>query len=93
MRTLRHSAIRLALDVIARSGVGRLAAPLARGRGVILTLHRVTDAPPARAPENAGLAITPGFLDRVLLRLLALGYDLIPLDEVPAGLLRLHQSR
>lgn len=83
---LRYRAIRLMLAGIAASGLDRTLAPRFGGRGVILTLHHVRPDSPARFPENAGLGITPAFLDRALGLLRARGYDLVPLAEVPARL-------
>lgn len=86
MESLRYAAIRLVLHAISASGLDRLAAPLARGRGCILTFHRVTRAAPPRFPEYAGLNITPDFLDAVIRELRALGYEIAPLAEVPQRL-------
>jgi peptidoglycan/xylan/chitin deacetylase (PgdA/CDA1 family) len=71
---------------MAASGLDRLAAPFLAGRGVILTLHHVMPVAPAHFPENAGLAITPDFLDRVLRLLARLDYAIIPLDALPSRL-------
>jgi peptidoglycan/xylan/chitin deacetylase (PgdA/CDA1 family) len=68
---------------MAITGLDRLAAPFTAGKGVILTLHHVTPVAPAHFPENAGLAITPDFLDRTLGLLARLGYAIVPLDAVP----------
>lgn len=86
MQALRYAAIRFILHAISASGLDRLAAPLTRGRGCILTFHRVSNAPPPRLPENAGLTITPQFLAAVIEELRRLGHDIIPLAEVPARL-------
>ncbi len=84
--SMRHILIRTALATLAFSGADRWLAPRFRGRGVILTLHHVTPDPIARMAENAGLAITPAFLDSVLGLLRELGYAIIPLADVPAQL-------
>lgn len=82
----RYQLIRLALSAITRSGLDRLLAPSCRGAGVILTFHHVRPEPFSIFPENAGLSITPEFLDRAIRLLGALGYDIIPLGEVAARL-------
>lgn len=84
--SMRHALIRTALSTIALTGADRWLAPRCRGRGVILTFHHVAPEPVARMPENAGLSITPDFLDRVLRLLAELGYAVVPLAEVPARL-------
>jgi peptidoglycan/xylan/chitin deacetylase (PgdA/CDA1 family) len=78
---LRHRAFDLAFRAMALSGADRWAAPLARGRGVIFTLHRV------RLPEaddfqpNRILEISPQFLDAALTHIRASGIDLVDMDE------------
>ncbi|MGJ3264531.1 MAG: polysaccharide deacetylase family protein [Salinarimonas sp.] len=61
-------------------------ARFARGRGVILTFHHVRPAPAEGFAPNRLLEITPGFLETVLDTLDALGFDVVPLDDVPARL-------
>ncbi|WP_372425611.1 polysaccharide deacetylase family protein [Salinarimonas chemoclinalis] len=61
-------------------------ARFARGRGVILTFHHVRPPPPAGFAPNRLLEITPAFLGTVLDTLDALGFDIVPLGEVPARL-------
>ena len=59
-----------------------------RGYGVVLTLHRVRPwrpKTPGYAP-NALLEITPDFLDRALAKVVALGFEIVALDEVPRRL-------
>ena len=67
----RRLAISLGLSALSAVGLHRLAPSALRGRGVILTLHRVRPFAPALpgfAP-NALLEITPEFLDAALKRL------------------------
>ncbi|WP_298952180.1 polysaccharide deacetylase family protein [uncultured Methylobacterium sp.] len=81
----RHHLFQTGFAAIAASGADRWLAPVARGRGVILTFHRVTpEAPPpgAYAP-NRLLSITPDFLDRTLQCLAERGFEVIGLDAVP----------
>lgn len=61
-------------------------ARFARGRGVILTFHHVRPAPADGFAPNRLLEITPAFLEEVLATLDALGFVIVPLDEVPARL-------
>lgn len=84
--TIRYATIRLALDGIAALGLDRLSASRFRGRGVILTFHHV--APPGSflLDENAGLSISPAFLETTILTLRELGYQIIPQGEIAACL-------
>ncbi|MGP9819877.1 polysaccharide deacetylase family protein [Salinarimonas sp. NSM] len=61
-------------------------ARFARGRGVILTFHHVRPSPPEGFSPNRLLEITPEFLGTVLDTLDALGFEIVPLDEVPSRL-------
>lgn len=83
---MRHALIRTILSTIAFSGADRALAPRYRGRGAILTFHHVSPDPVAQRPENAGLAITPQFLDATLHLVKRLGYRIVPLAELPAHL-------
>jgi peptidoglycan/xylan/chitin deacetylase (PgdA/CDA1 family) len=84
----RHQLFAAGLWAIFATRADRWLGPVARGRGVILMLHHVRPAAfPAFAP-NRLLEITPEFLDLALRTVRANGYDLLPLDEVPARLAR-----
>jgi peptidoglycan/xylan/chitin deacetylase (PgdA/CDA1 family) len=78
---MRHRAFDLAFRAMTLTGADRWAAPLARGRGVILTLHRVCPANDDRFQPNRILEITPGFLDQALAHIRALDIDLVTMDE------------
>jgi peptidoglycan/xylan/chitin deacetylase (PgdA/CDA1 family) len=82
----RHRLFDASFRMIAGTRADRWLAPLARGLGVILTFHHVRPEPPGLFAPNRLLTITPAFLDRVLSRLRALGFDLIGLDDVPGRL-------
>lgn len=82
MAGLRYHMIRLALEGIAGLGLDRALAPRTRGRGVILTFHHVRPEALSLLPENAGLSITPDFLEAVILLLRRLDYDIIPLEAL-----------
>ncbi len=65
------------------SGLHRALAPATRGRGVILTLHRVrpwNPSTPGFAP-NRLLEITPEFLDSALRLTRRLGFEFVTLEE------------
>lgn len=79
---LRYQMIRLALEAIAGLGLDRALAARTRGRGVILTFHHVRPEALSRLPENAGLSVTPDFLEAVILLLHRLDYEIIPLDAL-----------
>jgi peptidoglycan/xylan/chitin deacetylase (PgdA/CDA1 family) len=86
MAGFRYSMIGLALGAIAGLGLDRAFGARYRGRGVILTFHHVRPQQASLLDENAGLAITPAFLETAIETLRATGYDIIPLDEVAARL-------
>jgi peptidoglycan/xylan/chitin deacetylase (PgdA/CDA1 family) len=76
----RELAIDAGMRLFQASGAHRLAAPFTAGLGAILMFHRVRpDAGDAFAP-NAGLEITPPFLDALLAHLTRRGYALVSLD-------------
>lgn len=80
---MRYLAIRLILEAIARTGLDRRLAHACRGAGVILTMHHVRPEPISVFDKNAGLAITPAFLDALLHLLRELDYEIIPQDQLP----------
>lgn len=84
--SLRHRLFTAGFDAIAAARADRWLAPLARGRGVILTFHHVRPWPGHAFAPNRLLEITPEFLDQVLGLVRRLGLDLVALDEVPARL-------
>ncbi|MGJ0509296.1 MAG: polysaccharide deacetylase family protein [Methylocystis sp.] len=81
MPAFRDCLIHTGMTLFRASGAHRLAAPFTRGLGAILMFHRVRPAPREHFAPNAGLEITPSFLDAVLLRLRAQGYDILSLDD------------
>lgn len=84
----RHRLFQAGFSTIAATGADRWLAPVARGRGVILTFHHVRpeEAPPGAYAPNRLLAITPAFLDRTLTALRARGFSIVPLSELPRRL-------
>jgi peptidoglycan/xylan/chitin deacetylase (PgdA/CDA1 family) len=76
----RNRLIGAGFGVLGATGVHRLAAPLTRGCGAILTFHHVRpDRGRAFAP-NKLLEVTPKFLDDTIRRLRQLDYDIVTLD-------------
>ena len=86
MQGLRYRVIRLMLETIARLRLDDALASRCRGLGVILTFHHVRPDALSILPENAGLSITPDFLEAVLKLLRKLDYDILPLGHVAARL-------
>jgi peptidoglycan/xylan/chitin deacetylase (PgdA/CDA1 family) len=82
----RERAIEAGMQLFRASGAHRVAAPFTRGLGAILMFHRVRPDPGAAFAPNAGLEITPQFLDRLLGHLGAEGYDILPLDAALGAL-------
>lgn len=80
-RSLRHAAIRAGFEVMAASGLARLAHPLFGGVGLILTLHRVLPPRSDVFQPNRHLEISPRFLKTVLEHLARRGFEIVPLDE------------
>jgi peptidoglycan/xylan/chitin deacetylase (PgdA/CDA1 family) len=70
-----------ALSVLHYTGLSRLIAPLTRGNGVFLTLHRVCPEPPGEFEPNRILKITPEFLETAIRQVQAQGYEIVSLDE------------
>jgi peptidoglycan/xylan/chitin deacetylase (PgdA/CDA1 family) len=75
--------LKAALSVIHYSGAGRLLAPWTRGQGVVFMLHHVRPEPPQEFEPNRILKVTPQFLESVIRRVRAEGFDVVGLDEVP----------
>src|SRR5215212_3891082 len=80
----RHDLFAAGFRAIAASRADRWLGPVARGAGVILTFHHVRPAAFGDFAPNRLLEITPDFLDLTLQTIRAKGFDIIPLDEVPA---------
>jgi len=72
------------LNALHYSGLGKVMAPVARGRGVIFMLHRVGPVEDAGFSPNRILKVTPRFLEEVITLVKRSGFDVISMDEVPA---------
>jgi peptidoglycan/xylan/chitin deacetylase (PgdA/CDA1 family) len=84
-RNLKRWLIGAGLEASALATAAGLAKD-ARGAGAIFTLHHVRPETQPIVGPNRHLEITPHFLDTAIIQLKALGYEFIPLSEVPASL-------
>ena len=79
---MKPSVFRTGLDLLHYSGLSRLARPFTGGSGAIFMLHHVR---PPRGREgfapNAGLDVTPEFLDAVIGFVKARGWRLLSLED------------
>jgi len=79
--SLKYVAIGAMFEALWLSRLPGLIRALSSSRGVIFTLHRVLpDTPPEFAP-NAILQVRPDFLEYCIIRIRALGIDIVSLDE------------
>jgi peptidoglycan/xylan/chitin deacetylase (PgdA/CDA1 family) len=81
MSASKNTVIRFGLEGVWLTGAHRLAGPFLGGLGVILTLHCVRPDEARPFAPNGILKITPAFLDAVLARVRAQGFDIVDLDE------------
>jgi len=85
MAGIKSQLFRAGLSALRFSGAARALAPWTAGKGAILLLHRVQPATTFTAHEafapNAGLSVTPAYLDALLRGFRAAGTDIIGLDE------------
>ena len=77
---LRAAAIGAALAGFHATGLDRLAARVARGRGIVLTLHHVSPETPPEFAPNALLTVTPAFLAETVRTLRDRGFEIVDLD-------------
>ena len=90
MRNWRDHAIAAGFTAFRATGLHRLLAPLTRGRGAILMFHHVRPFDAQAFAPNRLLEITPEFLDSLIIKLQAQGFNIISLD---AALVRLAAPR
>lgn len=81
------------LKALYYSGAHRLLAPICEGAGIIFMLHRVLPQNPEEFAPNAGLTVTPDFLDSVLCNVAEAGLDIVSLDEAHERLVFGHPER
>lgn len=81
MRSRTTALMQIALSGLHYSGLAGLLAPLARGKGVIFTLHNVRPEPPEAFEPNRILKVTPEFLERAIETVRRAGHDIVSLDE------------
>ncbi|MCX7899950.1 MAG: polysaccharide deacetylase family protein [Methylocystis sp.] len=82
----RWRAIEVGMRLLRASGAHRLAEPYTRGLGALLMFHRVRPSQGDEFDPNAGLAVTPDFLDALLTHVATRGYDIVSLDAALASL-------
>lgn len=79
--SLRHKAFSSAFEILQKTGMSRLLAPLTQGCGAIFMLHHVRPARMGAFQPNQHLEITPEFLEQTVDRIRANGYEILALDE------------
>ena len=88
MGSLRHHVFTAGFAATAALRADRWLRPFAQGAGVILMFHHVRPWGRKAFAPNRLLEITPEFLDCVLRVVDGMGFELVPLDDVPARLSR-----
>ena len=81
MPSLKYTAIGAMFEALWLSRLPGLIRALSASRGVIFTLHRVLPDAPAEFSPNAILQIRPDFLEYCIIRVRALGIDIVSMDE------------
>lgn len=94
MNSYKTLMARALLDGLYYSNVYRLLEPKYQGVGVIFTLHHVVNARESSPFEiNRLLEISPEFLELTIQHVVALGYDIVSLDEMQQRLVNQQFSR
>lgn len=78
---------KIALLSMRNLGIHRAAAAAGRALGVIFSAHRVQPARATPFQPNAALTITPEFLEAAIIKVRAMGHDIVSLDEAHERLL------
>jgi hypothetical protein len=75
--------LKTSLDMLYYSGASQVLRPIFGGLGAIFMLHHVRPGGGLQAgfAPNAGLEVTPEFLDAVISFARQRGYDLVDMDE------------
>jgi peptidoglycan/xylan/chitin deacetylase (PgdA/CDA1 family) len=81
---LKTKFITAGFETIAATRADQWLRRAAQGLGVILMFHRVRPWRERSFTPNRFLEVTPDFLDQVITSLDQEGFDIVPLDEVPA---------
>jgi peptidoglycan/xylan/chitin deacetylase (PgdA/CDA1 family) len=81
--------LKTGLDLLFYSGASQVLSAIYGGIGAIFMLHHIrpVDGHSACFAPNAGLEVTPGFLDRVISHVRERGYDLVSLEEAVARII------
>lgn len=82
MSGLRNTVFKAGLETLYFTGAHHALRPLFAGIGAILMLHHVRPAEPRDFAPNALLEVTPQFLEGVIGRVRAGGFDIVAMDEV-----------
>ncbi len=72
---------RAAFEALSIPGLAPLARRFSKAKGIIFTLHRVLPEDPPSFSPNAILQIKPGFLEAVIEKTRAAGFEIVTLDE------------
>jgi peptidoglycan/xylan/chitin deacetylase (PgdA/CDA1 family) len=83
MSGIRNTLFKAGLGTLYFTGAHRALRPVFGGLGAILMLHHVRPAQGGEFAPNSLLEVTPGFLEGVVERVRANGFDIIGMDEVP----------
>jgi len=83
---LSSTGMRLGLELVHRTGLGRLSGRVLARAGVIFALHRVKPKEAKAFAPNQLLEVTPEFLEETIKTVRGSGFDIVSLDE---GLARL----
>jgi len=84
----KHQIINAGFAMFEATKLYRLVEPWTRGQGAILMFHHVRPARAEGFAPNSLLEVTPDFLDAVLARVKALGFEILSLDAALASLER-----
>ena len=89
----KTSLLRTALEALHRTGGHKLLAPITRGLGAILMLHRVSPEAPRAFDPNGILRVTPGFLEGAIMLAKSEGYDIVSLDVAQRRIVQKGKTR
>lgn len=78
---MKTAIFKAGLEALYLTRAHQLLRPFVGGLGAILTLHHVRPARPKDFAPNSLLEITPDFLEQVIVRVRARGFDIVSLDE------------